>query len=205
MPLSAYPERVQKEFELCVSPPRGNRFAQHGHQKRLQPATVTQNKVLIELALSAAVEAGTDPASITTLDYLFEPLAFQTILERYCEDDADQTPRPTAHNLARMLIGFAKQRLGSSPTALDRIAELHRLRGEISDAPGGWSERALEIARSQAGKSLELRVTVSLARLWRQRGASDQARRLLTPVYEWVTEGLETADLIEARTLLAQL
>ena len=85
------------------------------------------------------------------------------------------------------------------------LAELHRLRGEISDVPEGWFERALEIARSQAGKSLELRVAVSLARLWRQRGASDRARALLAPVYEWFTEGFETADLIEARTLLAQL
>ena len=85
------------------------------------------------------------------------------------------------------------------------LAELHRLRGEISDGPDGWFERALEIARSQAGKSLELRVAVSLARLWRQRGARDRARALLAPVYEWFTEGFETADLIEARTLLAQL
>jgi predicted ATPase len=52
---------------------------------------------------------------------------------------------------------------------------------------------------------LELRVAVSLARLWRQRGASDRARALLAPVYEWFTEGFETADLIEARTLLAKL
>ena len=85
------------------------------------------------------------------------------------------------------------------------LAELHRLRGEISDVPEGWFERALQIARSQAGKSLELRVAVSLARLWRQRGAPDRARALLAPVYEWFTEGFETADLIEARTLLAQM
>ncbi len=85
------------------------------------------------------------------------------------------------------------------------LAALHRLRGEISDAPEAWFERALEIARSQAGKSLELRVAVSLARLWRQRGAPDSARALLAPVYEWFTEGLETVDLGEARTLLAQL
>jgi DNA-binding SARP family transcriptional activator/predicted ATPase len=84
-------------------------------------------------------------------------------------------------------------------------AELHRLRGALSDAPEGWFERALEIARSQASKSLELRAAASLAHLWKDRGASARAHGLLAPVYEWFTEGFETADLIEARTLLAQL
>jgi integrase len=147
LPLSTYPERLQKEFELCVSPPPGDRFAQHGHKKKLRPATVTQNNVLIELALFAAVEAGTDPASIATLDYLFEPPVFQAILERYCEDDADQTPRPTAHNLARMLIGFAKQRLGSTPAALDRIAELSRLRRCLGPQPQGLTEKNRRLLR----------------------------------------------------------
>jgi integrase len=102
---------------------------------------VTQKKVLIELALSAAVEAGTDPGSISTLDYLFESAVFQAILERYCKDDADQTPRPTAHNLASTLIGFAKQRLGSSPAALDRIAELQRLRRCLGPQREGLTEK----------------------------------------------------------------
>jgi hypothetical protein len=127
LPLSTYPEPVQKEFELCVSPPRGRRFTQPGYQKRQRPATVAQKKVLIELALFAAVEAGTDPASITTLDYLFEPHVFQNILQRYCLDDEEETPRPTARNLAGTLIALAKQRLGSEPAALARIAELRRL------------------------------------------------------------------------------
>jgi hypothetical protein len=112
---------------LCVSPPRGRRFTQPGYQKRQRPATVAQKKVLIELALFAAVEAGTDPASITTLDYLFEPHVFQNILQRYCLDDEEETPRPTARNLAGTLIALAKQRLGSEPAALARIAELRRL------------------------------------------------------------------------------
>ena len=141
LPLSSYPEQLQTEFELYVSPPLGDRFAQDGHRKNLRPATVTQNKVLIELALFAAVEAGTDPASITTLDYLFEPPVFQAILERYCKTDADQTPRPTAHNLASMLIGFAKQRLGATPAARDRIAELTRLQRCLGPQPQGLAEK----------------------------------------------------------------
>jgi DNA-binding SARP family transcriptional activator/predicted ATPase len=84
-------------------------------------------------------------------------------------------------------------------------AELHRLRGVLSDTPQEWLERALEIARSQASKSLELRVAVSLGRLWKDRGAAARARTLVAPVYEWFTEGFQNADLVEAQTLLAEL
>jgi DNA-binding SARP family transcriptional activator len=84
-------------------------------------------------------------------------------------------------------------------------AELHRQRGALSDNAEDWFQRALEIARSQEARSLELRAAVSLARLWSGHGASGQARALLAPVYEWFTEGFQTADLLEARTLLATL
>jgi integrase len=158
LPLSAYPEPVQKEFELCVSPPRGRRFTQPGYQKRLRPATVAQKKILIELALHAVVEAGTNPASITTLDYLFEPLVFQTILKRYCIDDEDETPRPTARNLAGTLIALAKQRLGSEPAALARIAELRRLQKCLGPQPEGLTVKNRQLLR-------ELSSAETLARL----------------------------------------
>jgi DNA-binding SARP family transcriptional activator/predicted ATPase len=85
------------------------------------------------------------------------------------------------------------------------LADLHRLRGVLSDDSEEWFERALEIARSQASKSLELRVAVSLGRVWKDRGAAARARALVAPVYEWFTEGFQTADLVEAQTLLADL
>jgi predicted ATPase len=84
-------------------------------------------------------------------------------------------------------------------------AELHRLRGVLSDTPEEWFERALGIARSQASKSLELRVAVSLGRLWKDRGDVARARTLVGPVYNWFTEGFQTTDLIEAQHLLAEL
>lgn len=145
--MSAYPEPVQKEFELCVSPPRGRRFTQPGHQKRLRPATVAQKKILIELALHAVVEAGTDPASITTLDYLFEPHVFETILQRYCGNDEEETPRPTARNLAGTLIALAKQRLGSEPAALARITELRRLQKCLGPQPEGLTVKNQQLLR----------------------------------------------------------
>ena len=66
-------------------------------------------------------------------------------------------------------------------------------------------QRALDIARHQQAKSLELRAATSLARLWQQQGKRDDARQLLAEVYGWFTEGFDTADLQEAKALLEAL
>jgi predicted ATPase len=90
-------------------------------------------------------------------------------------------------------------------------AELHRLRGEILAETGeyaeaeSWFHQAIDKARSQEAKSLELRAATSLARLWRDRGKRNEARNLLAPVYGWFTEGFETADLKDAKALLDEL
>jgi tetratricopeptide (TPR) repeat protein len=91
-------------------------------------------------------------------------------------------------------------------------AELHRLRGELllmRNADPSEVEaallRAIEIARSQQARSLELRATMSLARLWMAQHRSDEAKRWLGDVYAWFTEGFDTPDLQAARLLLAQL
>jgi integrase len=165
LPLSSYPERVQKEFELCISPPRGHRFTQQGHQKRLRPTTVAQKRILIELALHAVVEAGTDPASITTLDFLFEPRVFQTILQRYCLDDEDETPRPTARNLASTLITLAKQRLDSDPAALDQIGKLRRLQKCLGPQPEGLTTKNQQLLRELADPSTLERLLLLPGRL----------------------------------------
>jgi predicted ATPase len=57
----------------------------------------------------------------------------------------------------------------------------------------------------QRAKSWELRATISIARLWRDQGKPQQARKLLAPVYGWFTEGFDTLDLKEARALLDEL
>jgi len=66
-------------------------------------------------------------------------------------------------------------------------------------------ERALAVARAQQAKSWELRAAMSMARLWRDQGKPQQARDLLAPVYNWFTEGFDTLDLKEAKTLLGEL
>jgi predicted ATPase len=61
------------------------------------------------------------------------------------------------------------------------------------------------MARHQQAKSWELRAALSLSRLWQQHGRQQQAYELLAPVYEWFTEGFDTADLHDAQALLEAL
>jgi predicted ATPase len=112
-------------------------------------------------------------------------------------------------------------------------AELHRLRGEmlLLQEPGDGRPspadpaaarphnpdssvldeaeacfcRALEVARRQSAKSLELRAALSLARLLRDRGRPADGHRLLATTFDWFTEGWDTPDLEDARALLEEL
>ena len=101
-------------------------------------------------------------------------------------------------------------------------AELYRIKGELLLAQEGlrlqaegFREKteeaeacflkAIEIAQRQQAKSLELRATMSLARLWQQQGKTPEAHRMLSEVYHWFTEGFDTKDLQEAQGLLAEL
>jgi adenylate cyclase len=111
-------------------------------------------------------------------------------------------------------------------------AELYRLRGELSlrageresgrrgdqstithspDHPFSHSSpeacllKAIEVAQKQQAKSLELRATMSLARLWQQQGKTVDARQMLADIYSWFTEGFTTKDLQEAKALLEAL
>jgi DNA-binding winged helix-turn-helix (wHTH) protein/tetratricopeptide (TPR) repeat protein len=66
-------------------------------------------------------------------------------------------------------------------------------------------QRALDLARGQSAKALELRTAMSLSRLWHQQGKKDKARQMLAEIYSWFTEGFDTADLQEAKVLLEEL
>src|SRR5215813_3432011 len=111
-------------------------------------------------------------------------------------------------------------------------AELHRLKGELllrrAAEKGIWRidphepmtpaeieaaspavveaeacfRRALDVARRQQARSLELRAAMSLSRLWRQQGESEAAREVVAEIYKWFTQGLETADIQAAKVLL---
>jgi predicted ATPase len=66
-------------------------------------------------------------------------------------------------------------------------------------------QKAIAVAQRQQAKSLELRATVSLARLWQQQDKKDEARQMLAEIYGWFTEGFDTKDLQEAKALLDSL
>jgi predicted ATPase len=101
-------------------------------------------------------------------------------------------------------------------------AELHRIKGELLLAQEGGNQnakgkreevseaegclkKAIEVARSQSAKSLELRAVMSMSRLWQQQGRKNEARQKLAEIYGWFTEGFDTADLKEAKALLEEL
>ena len=107
----------------------------------------------------------------------------------------------------------AKEGLEVAGATGERIwdAELHRLAGialvglnRLEEGQTAFDE-ALTIARRQQAKSYELRTATSLARLWGELGRRAEARKLLAPIYDWFTEGLDTADLEDARRLLDEL
>ena len=97
-------------------------------------------------------------------------------------------------------------------------AELYRLKGELLICKSRSSPqtprvreaeecflKAIEIARQQQAKSLELRAVMSLSRLWQQQGKQEEAHKLLSEIYNWFTEGFDTKDLQEAKALLEEL
>ena len=97
-------------------------------------------------------------------------------------------------------------------------AELYQLKGELtlqSKVQGPKSkveqeaeeyfQKAIEIARRQGAKSLELRAVMSLSRVWHSQGNTGEVRQMLAEIYDWFTEGFDTADLQGAKALLAEL
>jgi predicted ATPase len=90
-------------------------------------------------------------------------------------------------------------------------SEIHRLKGELllnadqEEAAAQSFRDAIELARRQSAKSWELRATTSLARLLGKQGHRDEAHTMLTEIYNWFTEGFDTADLRDAKALLDEL
>lgn len=95
-------------------------------------------------------------------------------------------------------------------------AELYRLQGELLQqlsedkwpaglTPEACFRRAIELARHQQAKSLELRATIRLSRLWQRQGKPQTARQLLSEIYDWFSEGFDTVDLQEAKRLGEEL
>ena len=130
-----------------------------------------------------------------------------------------------SHAYCLYLLAEAHLQLGQVPPGLDGLdealdemnrvgtralePEMHRVQGELlrllPNRDGVEAEacfqKAIEMAQARDAHTLELRATTGLARLWREQGQQTEARELLLPVYNWFTEGFDTADLRDAKTL----
>jgi len=92
-------------------------------------------------------------------------------------------------------------------------AEIYRLKGELLLALSAENQaeaetcfrHAIEIARLQSAKSLELQAVMSMCRLLQKQGKKEEARNMLSKIYGWFTEGFDTKDLKEAKALLKEL
>ena len=80
-----------------------------------------------------------------------------------------------------------------------------RLEAEQPELAEADFRDAIELAQKMNAKAWELRATMSLARLLRDSGRRDEARPMLSKIYDWFTEGFDTADLKEAKALLGEL
>lgn len=105
---------------------------------------------------------------------------------------------------ARDLVVRTDERMWEAE--LGRIGgESRRLQGASIRVTEGYFRRVLTVAHGQSPKPFELRVSISLARLWRDQGKHAEARDLLASVYGGFTEGFDTADLKEAKALFDEL
>jgi predicted ATPase len=128
-------------------------------------------------------------------------------------------------------VGRAEEGLSALAEALVQVdktgarfyeAESYRLKGEFllmqegyklqaighkekTEKAEGCFHKAIEIARKQQAKSLELRAVTSLAKLWQHQGKQKEAHEMLAEIYGWFTEGFDTKDLQEAKALLTEL
>jgi predicted ATPase len=147
----------------------------------------------------AQIEQGLDSFGLGASQHIL--LAFQA--------DAQLASGKPEAALASVAAGLlAVEKMGGAPLE----AELRRLKGEallagaetVSEAETAI-EQGIAVARRQNAKSWELRCAMSLARLRQQQGRPQEAAALLAPIYSWFTEGFDTADLKEAKTLLDKL
>jgi len=108
------------------------------------------------------------------------------------------------HRLKGTLVLQSKTRLGQASSKSHTSQDKSGIRSPESEAEECFLQ-AIDIARKQQAKSLELRATMSLARLWQQQGKQHEARNVLLEIYGWFTEGFDTKDLQEAKRLIEVL
>ena len=116
--------------------------------------------------------------------------------------EAQATVDKTGERRYDTMLSHIKGKLLLGQTSRQQDGGNHR--EKIAEAEACF-RHAVDVARRQNAKSLELKAVMSLSRLWQQQGRRDEARELLAEVYRWFTEGFDTADLTAAKALLEEL
>jgi predicted ATPase len=162
------------------------------------------------LALQGQGEAGLAAirqglaANLATGSTMYQPYGLGLLAEAY---GAGGHPDEGLHALAEARAVLDTTEVWDYAAELSRLQGALLLQQAVPDAAQAEAcfQQALAIARQQQAKSWELRAATSLARLWQAQDKRQDASALLTPVYAWFTEGFDTADLQEAKTLLEEL
>jgi class 3 adenylate cyclase/tetratricopeptide (TPR) repeat protein len=136
--------------------------------------------------------------------HLLEPFWLVLLAQAYSQNDQTKQAVITIDEAFKVMIKTGEKFWH---------AELHRIKGKILLESSGDNHveaesnfhKAIEISRTQNARGWELRATTNLARLWLDQNKAVEARQLLAPIYNWFTEGFETTDLREAKTLLDEL
>jgi predicted ATPase len=119
--------------------------------------------------------------------------------ERWCEAELYRLKGElTLQRQSQTSHGLVKTSHRKSEDTNSAVSSIQRLESEAEE----YLHKAIEISCKQQAKSLELRATMSLARLWQSQGKRAEAHTLLSEVYNWFTEGFDTKDLQEAKALL---
>jgi predicted ATPase len=130
---------------------------------------------------------------------------FYTLLTEVCAHLGHTEDGLQALTEAHTLVEQQEERWWEAEVARLRGVLLLRQTGISPAEAEAWLQRALDVARRQEAKALELRAAMSLAHLWQQQGKCAEAYDLLAPIYGWFTEGFDTADLQEAKAMLEAL
>jgi adenylate cyclase len=131
----------------------------------------------------------------------------------YCEVIAASALREVGRGAEGLQLVLKALRRNSETGEKVHEAEFHRLLGELllteNNGNTNGADRtfrtAIDVARGQGAKSWELRATTSLARLLAKQGRRDEGRAMLSEIYNWFSEGFDTADLKDAKELLKEL
>jgi predicted ATPase len=112
---------------------------------------------------------------------------------------------PTSKSQANQKSKACPERSRRSKNQKSEITDPRSLTPDPQGEAEACFHKAIDIAKRQQAKSLELRATISLARLWRSQSKHHAARNMLSEIYHWFTEGFDTKDLREAKALLEEL